>query len=82
MFRVALTLGLLGASVLAVGACDDDSDEVDDIDPTIVEEGDVPFDPAVPDGVDTDTNEVENQGFDDDDLPGPAGNVSELPAED
>ncbi len=82
MLRVTLTVGLLAASALAVGACDDDSNEVDDVDSTILDDGDVPFDPDVPEGVDTDTNEVENQGFDGDEFPGPEGNVSELPAED
>jgi hypothetical protein len=54
---------------------------VDDVDTTITDDPNVPFDPDVPEGVETDTNEVENQGFDPDD-PGPEGNVDELPAED
>lgn len=80
--RTTIAVGLLVASGLAVGACDDDDDQVDDVDPTIVDDGEVPFDADVPEGVDTETNEVENQGFDGDEFPGPEGNVAELPVED
>jgi hypothetical protein len=80
MWRSTLTVGLLAACSVAVGACDDDDDQVDDVDTSVVEPG-VPFDAAVPDGVATATNEVANQGFDGDEFPGPEGNVRPLPAE-
>jgi hypothetical protein len=83
MLRSAFTAVLVIASAIGVAACDgDDAGEIDDVDTTIVDGPGVPFDPAVPEGVDTDTDEVGNQGFDSDDNPGPEGNVSQLPAED
>ena len=81
MLRFTVSVALVAA--LGVSACDDDTDtdEVEDVDTTIVDERNVPFDPDVPERGDTDTNEVENQGFDPD-TPGPEGNVTDLPAED
>ena len=81
MLRFTVSVALVAA--LGVSACDDDTDtdEVEDVDTTIIDERNVPFDPDVPESGDTDTNEVENQGFDPA-TPGPEGNVTDLPAED
>ena len=82
MLRSAITAVLVVVSAVGVAACDgDEAGEIDDVDTTIVDDPGVPFDPDVPEGVDTDTDEVGNQGFDRGGDPGPEGNMSELPAE-
>lgn len=66
------------ALVFAVGAsaCDDDGEP----DPTVVDriedDPNVPFDPDVPGGVDTETDERTNQGFESEN-PGPVGNQTD-----
>ncbi|HSL75234.1 MAG TPA: hypothetical protein VK853_12235 [Ilumatobacteraceae bacterium] len=66
--RSVLAGGALCVALL-VGACDDDGAD-DVIEPTIVDDPGVPFDPNVPEGVDTSTDEQGNLGFDDE-QPGP-----------
>ena len=65
------------ALTIGVVACDDADDEPDD---TVVDEldsdGDVPFDNDVSPGVDTGTDERNNQGFETDEV-GPVGNESD-----
>jgi hypothetical protein len=68
MSRSVLVAGVLTLGLLA-GACDDGGTD-DVIEPTIADDPRVPFDPNVPDGVDTPTDEQGNLGFDDE-LPGP-----------
>ncbi len=64
---------------LTATACDDD-DSVDDPADTVVDtlgdEPGVPFDPDVPGGVGTETDEQDNMGFDDD-PGGEPGNVTD-----
>lgn len=65
------------ALVFAVGASSCDDGDEGEPDPTVVDElvddPDVPFDPDVPGGVDTETDERNNQGFESEN-PGPVGN--------
>jgi len=74
----AASVALLVA--LTATACDDDDDSVDDPADTVVDtlddEPGVPFDPDVPGGVDTETDEQDNMGFDDD-PGGEPGNVTD-----
>jgi hypothetical protein len=76
--RAGTLLALAAVSVLGVSACDDGDDGEPDT--TLVDElqsdPDVPFDPDVEGGVDTETDERSNQGFDDDES-GPAGNATD-----
>lgn len=73
--RTFAVAALVGA--LAVSACDSDDESPTD---TVIDEldsdSDVPFDNDVPAGVDTDTDEGNNLGFDED-APGPVGNQSD-----
>ncbi len=76
--RAATALTLALAVTLGVSACDNDDD--DGPDTTLVDDlqsdPNVPFDPDVPGGNNTDTNELNNQGFDSDE-PGPVGNQTD-----
>ena len=73
--RTAAAVTLAVGFALGASACDDG--DAGEPDTTLVDEldsdPDVPFDPDVPGGVGTDTNERNNQGFDVDE-PGPVGN--------
>lgn len=62
------------ASFVTVGLVACASDESDDVDPDGVDvvDDDAGFDPDVPDGVGTETDEGLNQGFEEDE---PSGNV-------
>ncbi|WP_040495042.1 hypothetical protein [Ilumatobacter nonamiensis] len=62
------------ASIVTVGLIGCASDEPDDVNPDGVDEvdDDSGFDPEVPDGVGTETDEGRNQGFEEDE---PSGNV-------
>lgn len=64
-------LAVAGLSISAAACDDDDSinEDIEDqvVDPDTTTADGVPFDPEVPGGVETDTAETENQGFDDDD---------------
>jgi hypothetical protein len=72
-----MALTLMAALSLGVAACDDDDSEPAD---TVVDEpdsdGDVPFDNDVPPGIDTETDERNNQGFETDEV-GPVGNQTD-----
>ena len=81
MLRNALAVVVLAAAALSVSACDGSEADDNDVDTSIVDDPNVPFDPDVSDGIATDTNELENQGFETEDLPGPVGKVSELPSD-
>jgi hypothetical protein len=74
--RTLTVAALVG--MLAVSACGSDDDRPTD---TVVDEldsdADVPFDNDVAPGVDTDTDEGNNLGFDDD-APGPVGNQTDV----
>lgn len=59
------------ASIVTVGVIGCASDEPDEVDPSVVDD-DAGFDPEVPDGVGTETDEGRNQGFEEDE---PSGNV-------
>jgi hypothetical protein len=79
MFRTALaTAAVFVAASIATG-CDDGNGTETDRDTDIVVPGDQrPFDPRVPEGVDTPTDEVRGQGFDPE-TPGPEGMPTPLP---
>jgi len=77
--RTVAVLSALSVLAFSAVACDDDGDEPienQSVPPRSIVDGDAPFDPDVPDGVDTETDETENQGFDPDDPE--TGNNSEL----
>ena len=80
LIRTRTTVAVAIVAALAVGttACSDDDGEpadtvVDDLD----SDADVPFDNDVAPGVDTETDERGNLGFDDDE-PGPVGNETDV----
>jgi hypothetical protein len=72
--RTGVAAGLVLAFAAGASACDDDDGAPD---PTVVDVLDdnpnVPFDPDVPGGVGTETDERNNQGFESDE-PGTVGN--------
>lgn len=75
----AVTVTFLLAATGAVSACGDDGPDdgpVDTTGGTLGEEPGVPFDPDVPEGIDTETDEQDNMGFDDD-PGGEPGNVTD-----
>ena len=76
-FPTVASMALVVGFALGVSACDSD-DDGDDGEPgvSVVDDADVPFDPDVPAGVDTETDERNNLGFDVDE-PGPVGNQTD-----
>lgn len=74
-FRTATAVTLALGLAFGASACDDS--DADEPDTTLVDDlqsdSDVPFDPNVPGGVGTETDERNNQGFDVDE-PGSVGN--------
>lgn len=78
MFRSALVVPVVLISAMAIVGCDDDGGGDVDVDSTLVDDPDVPFDPDVPAGQDTETDEIDNQGFDPQTPGGPLGNNAEL----
>lgn len=75
----AVTALLLAAG--SVSACGDDDADPADTGDVPADEAEVPFDPDVPEGVDTETDERDNLGFDDD-TGGEPGNVTDLGGDD
>ncbi len=74
--RSGVAVALVAALSFGVVSCDDDDSEPAD---TVVDEldsdGNVPFDNDVPPGIDTETDERNNQGFESDE-PGEVGNLT------
>jgi hypothetical protein len=71
--RTTAAVVLAAGFALGVSACDDGDGDDGEPDISVVDDAGVPFDPDVPDGVGTETDEGDNQGFDPD-APGPVGN--------
>jgi hypothetical protein len=76
--RVLAIAALVVTAPFAIG-CDDGNDDTEtDIGGTIGDDAGVPFDPEVPAGVDTPTDDVGGLGFDPE-VPGPEGQQVPLP---
>jgi hypothetical protein len=83
MRRTSLTAAILLAAASLATACDDGSGSTVTDTNTVVQGSGRPFDGNVTPGIETPTNETENQGFDPEDAPGgPVGNGLPAPPSD